>query len=263
MRLGELSARSGVPRSTIKFYIREGMLPAGETHAPNQATYGAEHLERLELIRALREVAGLSLEVIARVTAELDRGWEEGADPISEALSAIYAPPPRERSRDEQALLARLRAEVTKFLRGLDWTTEGDERHYYADEIAAALLDVRRYLFPDYPVTALGPLARIAWLLSEVEFAEAPGGARVPLRERGDDVAEPTRRAILATVLFERIFAALRRCANSMRSVRISEARAVPPAAYVPADAPSARRGPAKRGRPSGRARRGDRARKR
>ncbi len=132
------------------------------------------------------------------------------------------------------------------------------------DEIAAALLDVRRYLFPDYPVSSLGPLARIAWLLSEVEFAEAPGGARPPLRARGDDVAEPTRRAILATVLFERIFAALRRCANSMRSVRISEARAVPPAAYVPADAPAARRGPAKRRRPSGRAGRGARsARKR
>jgi DNA-binding transcriptional MerR regulator len=260
MRLGELSARSGVPRSTIKFYIREGMLPAGETHAPNQATYGAEHLERLELIRALREVAGLSIEVIARVTAELDRGWEEGADPISEALSAIYAPPVRDRSREEQAHLAALEAEVTRFLRDLEWTTDGDERHYYADEIAATLLDVRRYLFPEYPVSALAPLARIAWLLSEVEFAEAPGGPRVPLRARGDDVAEPTRRAILGTVLFERIFAALRRCANSMRSVRISEARAVPPAEYVREDAPAARRGRGKRRRPSARAARGARS---
>jgi DNA-binding transcriptional MerR regulator len=260
VRLGELSARSGVPRSTIKFYIREGMLPGGEVHAPNQASYGSQHLERLELIRALREVAGLSIEVIARVTAELDRGWEEGADPISEALSAIYAPPPRERSRDEQARLAGLAAEVTRFLRGLDWTTEGDERHYYADEIASALLDVRRYLFPEYPVAALAPLARIAWLLSEVEFAQAPGGARVPLRARGDDVAEPTRRAILGTVLFERIFAALRRCANSMRSVRISEGREVPPAAYVRADEPAARTPAAKRRRPSARGARGARS---
>ena len=56
---------------------------------------------------------------------------------------------------------------------------------------------MRRYLYPDYPVAALAPLARVAWLLSEVEFEHAPGGARVPLRARGDDLAEPTRRAIL------------------------------------------------------------------
>jgi hypothetical protein len=90
-------------------------------------------------------------------------------------------------------------------------------------------LQVRRYLFPGYPVAALVPLARVAWRLSEVEFENAPGGARVPLRARGDDVEEPTRRAILGTVLFERIFAALRRCANSMRSIRLGEGLSVPP----------------------------------
>jgi hypothetical protein len=52
----------------------------------------------------------------------------------------------------------------------------------------------------------------------------------VPLRERGDDLAEPTRRAILGSVLFDRIFGSLRRCANSMRSIRIALGHEVPPA---------------------------------
>jgi hypothetical protein len=82
---------------------------------------------------------------------------------------------------------------------------------------------VRRYLYPELPVSALALYAREAWRLSELEYANAPGGARVPLRARGDDVAEPSRRAILGTVLFDRIFGALRRCANAMRSIRISE----------------------------------------
>ncbi len=228
MRLAELSARSGVPRSSIKLYIREGMLPPGEPQARNQASYGPRHLERLALIRALREVAKLSLDVIRRVTTELDRGWDDG-DPVGEALLAIYTPRARRRPPDEQAELDRVREEVRRFLRGLPWTTD-EERHYFADEIAEALLDVRRYLFPDYPLAALAPHARVAWLLSEVEFAHAPGGARVPLRARGDDVAEPTRRAILGTILFERVFCALRRCANSMRSIRTSEGLDVPPA---------------------------------
>jgi len=45
---------------------------------------------------------------------------------------------------------------------------------------------------------------------------------------RGDDVAEPTRRAILGSVLFERIFAALRRSANAMRSIRVATGKKVP-----------------------------------
>ena len=232
MRLGELSVRSGVPRSTIKFYLREGLLPGGEPRGRNQASYDARHLERLALIRALREVAGLPLDVIARVAAELDRGWQAGADPIGAALSAIYAPARRRRDAKDRSELAKLRAEVRRFLRALPWSTAPD-RQSYADEIAEALLDVRRFLFPAYPVAALEPLARVAWLLSEVEFALAPGGARVPLRARGDDVAEPTRRAILGTVLFDRIFGALRRQANAMRSIRISEGRALPATDYA------------------------------
>ena len=226
MRLAELSRRSGVPRSTIKFYIREGMLPSGKSVGRNQALYGPEHLERLALISALREVAELPLEVIARVTSQLDRGWKDG-DPIGEALLAIHAPRKRRRTPEEKAELEGLRAEVRELMRGLTWTTD-DERHYFGDEIAETLLDVRRFLYPGFPAAALLPLARVAWRLSEVMFEHAPGGPRVPLRARGDDLAEPTRRAILGSVLFERIFSALQRSANSMRSIRISEALPVP-----------------------------------
>jgi len=63
-----------------------------------------------------------------------------------------------------------------------------------------------------------------------IHVFSAPGGPGVPMRARGDDLAEPTRRAILASVLFEHIFAALRRCANSMRSIRVASGARVPPA---------------------------------
>lgn len=233
MRLAELSRRSGVARSTIKFYLREGLLPAGDSTARNQALYGERHLERLALIRALREVAGLPLEVITRVTGELDRalaeGWESDADPIGEVFRRIYAPPARERSPDDEVELEKLRGEVRELLRSLPWTMP-EEGHFFVDELADALLQVRRYLHPDYPVAALAFYAEAAWRLSEAEFAHAPGGARVPTRARGDDVSEPTRRAILSTILFDRIFGALRRCANVMRSMRIGLGLEVPPA---------------------------------
>ena len=40
MRISELSAQTGVPVPTIKYYLREGLLPEGERSAPTQAAYG-------------------------------------------------------------------------------------------------------------------------------------------------------------------------------------------------------------------------------
>jgi DNA-binding transcriptional MerR regulator len=231
MRLAELSQRAGVPRSTIKFYLREGLLPGGAASAKNQASYGSQHVERLALIRALREVAELPLDAVAKVTAELDRGWK--GDPIGEAMRAMHTLPSRGLGPGDAGELRRLTAEVREFMRGLPWTVDEGEGHYFADEIAAALLLVRRHLYPNYTVADLGRHAEIAWLLSEEEFALAPGGPRVPRQARGDDVAEPSRRAILGSVLFERIFAALRRSANAMRSIRLATGARVPAAKRV------------------------------
>ena len=231
MRLAELSQRAGVPRSTIKFYLREGLLPAGAASAKNQASYGSQHVERLALIRALREVAELPLDAVAKVTAELDRGWK--GDPIGEAMRAMHTLPSRGLAPGDTAELRRLSGEVREFMRKLPWTLDDLDSHYFADEIAAALLLVRRHLYPDYAVADLARHAEIAWLLSEEEFGLAPGGPRVPVQARGDDVAEPSRRAILGSVLFERIFSALRRSANTMRSLRMSAGTRVPAAAFV------------------------------
>ena len=53
MRLAELCAATGVPSATVKYYLREGLLPAGEWVSATRAEYGPEHVERLRLIRAL------------------------------------------------------------------------------------------------------------------------------------------------------------------------------------------------------------------
>jgi DNA-binding transcriptional MerR regulator len=252
MRLAELSQRAGVPPTSIKFYIREGLLPAGAVHARNQASYGTQHLERLELIRALREVAALPLEAVGRVTRELDRGWQ--GDPFGEAMRAMHGKPARAASAEDAKARAALRTEVLALLRALPWTTD-DERHLHAEELAATLLQVRRYLYPDYPVANLARYAEIAWLLSEAEFALVPGGAPAPVQARGDDLAEPIRRAILGSILFERIFSSLRRSANVMRSIH--NARELePPAARAARATKSKRAQPAKRTKRAARAKR-------
>jgi DNA-binding transcriptional MerR regulator len=52
-RIDDLAQLSGVPVDTIRFYQREGLVPAGERKGRSMA-YGTRHLERLERIRALQ-----------------------------------------------------------------------------------------------------------------------------------------------------------------------------------------------------------------
>jgi DNA-binding transcriptional MerR regulator len=71
MRMAELSRESGVPVATIKYYLREGLLPPGERTSPNQARYDGTHVRRLKLVRALVDVGGLSIAQVAEILAAI------------------------------------------------------------------------------------------------------------------------------------------------------------------------------------------------
>jgi DNA-binding transcriptional MerR regulator len=68
----ELSRATGIQVATIKFYLRERPLPAGERSGPKQSRYGEEHLRRLRLVRGLLEVGGLSLATARGVVDAVD-----------------------------------------------------------------------------------------------------------------------------------------------------------------------------------------------
>lgn len=113
MRMQELAERSGLPRTTIHHYIREGLLPAARKSAPNAAEYDEAHLERLRLVTRLRgeEAGALSIPEIRRVIDLLEAGValrgavrlvREGLDPaeasgswfdLEELAAAAECPP--------------------------------------------------------------------------------------------------------------------------------------------------------------------------
>ncbi|WP_393916325.1 MerR family transcriptional regulator [Halostreptopolyspora alba] len=115
MRVSELSRHSGVPVATIKYYLREGLLPKGEATSATQAVYSETHLRRLRLIRALVEGSGVPL---TKVRAILDALDDTGVD-LHHLLGTVqYALTPettptdtpewREAERNTEELLARL-----------------------------------------------------------------------------------------------------------------------------------------------------------
>ena len=219
MRIAELSRHSNVPTSTIKFYIRDGLLPSGTRSHRNQAQYDESHLRRLDLIRALREVAGLSLEVVRAVLEQVDQSWPD-ADPVGAAIEVIYRAPERDRNQAEQREYEDVRTEVASLVEDLSWVLAQPEaqRHYLnVDSLTDGVLQLRKYIEPDFDVSRLRGYAQAAWLLSDAIYGSFED--RVP--RRGDDLLEPTRTAVLGMVLLEPIVGALLRTALVMRTMHI------------------------------------------
>lgn len=64
MRMRDLEKASGVGRETIRFYIREGLLPEPDKPSRNSARYSDVHVTRLKAIKRLQEERFLPLAVI-------------------------------------------------------------------------------------------------------------------------------------------------------------------------------------------------------
>jgi Cd(II)/Pb(II)-responsive transcriptional regulator len=56
MKIGALSAAAATPVETIRYYEREGLLPAPARTGGNFRTYERAHLERLQFIRHCRSL---------------------------------------------------------------------------------------------------------------------------------------------------------------------------------------------------------------
>jgi len=67
MRMSELAERTGVSPGTIRYYLREGLLGAGEDivrTSRNMAYYPASYVQRIELIKRLQQQRYMPLRVI-------------------------------------------------------------------------------------------------------------------------------------------------------------------------------------------------------
>ena len=110
MRIAELAERAGVSVATIKFYIREGLLPPPPVKTGRtMAYYDGPYLERLRTIRTLRDEHYLPLRVIRAVLAE--RG-DAPLAPHEAATLARVAPGVLRRLAPDRPARAPTRAEI-------------------------------------------------------------------------------------------------------------------------------------------------------
>ena len=91
MKMNELERRTGVGRETIRFYIREGLLPEPQRRARNVAVYSDVHVQRLRTIRRLKEERFLPLDIIRRILMGDPTALPAAADPFGELAPLLAA----------------------------------------------------------------------------------------------------------------------------------------------------------------------------
>ena len=84
MKIGELSARTGLPASRIRYYEANGLLPAADRAPNGYRDYDAAMVGRLRTIDLAKSL-GFSLEEIARLLPG-DAGETPSCDTIGDAL---------------------------------------------------------------------------------------------------------------------------------------------------------------------------------
>ncbi|MER7544515.1 MerR family transcriptional regulator [Actinomadura sp.] len=209
VQISELSDRSGLTVQTIKFYIREGLLPKGSAVSATRAEYDARHLERLRLISALREVGDLPVAAIQQIIAALDDDRVSLHDlfaTVQHAIGPHVAAP-----HDPHWRAAR--EDVDALMRELGWTVGPDAPA--RDLLAHTFVALRRL---GYPITLkdLRPYVRAAAGVAEHEIGRVADG--VP---RGRAVHS----LLVSTVLYEQVLTALHRLAQENASARRFGAR--------------------------------------
>ena len=201
MRVSELVERSGVPLATVKYYIREGLLPPGRTTSTTRACYGEEHLRRLRLIKALTGVAGLPLARVREVVDAVDHPDRDLPSTLGRAVRALSAAPSPTGADAGSAAVA---------------SGSNPRAH-------AALEQVGQGFEPDYPAVAqleaaLAAAEQAGMPVTAERMAVYGSHVRAIAQEEVDALPEDAglaaEQAVLGTILFEPVIAALRRVAH-------------------------------------------------
>jgi len=175
MRMAELSARSGVARETIHYYLREGLLPRPRKGGRTVAYYDEEHLERLRLIRRLREEKYLPLAVIRRM---LDSHTASAERDVETLVEVLHLDPSSGRPRGDSAGTVSAEARRVATERGLlgasrDGSGGGEAGRDAAEARVLTVVDEVLALEPDAREFTLADLQRCSRDIAALVDAEA------------------------------------------------------------------------------------------
>ncbi|WP_345977772.1 MerR family transcriptional regulator [Sulfurimonas sp. HSL3-7] len=91
-KISELVAKTNVPKSTILYYIKEGVLPEAKKLKSNVHRYNEEHLELIRYIKYMQQEMGSSIEQIKSILQQKNQSFSSSFTmlaPLMQTLSGI------------------------------------------------------------------------------------------------------------------------------------------------------------------------------
>jgi DNA-binding transcriptional MerR regulator len=214
MLVSELAERADVPLATVKYYLREGLLPAGETTGPRRAEYADTHLRRLRVLRLLREVGGVPVTSLRQVADALDDDSLSVHDVMTLVADVITAGPTI--AADPEALVM-----VDDVLEGIGW-----------DGVRPESMDRLRLAALVSLLNGPGPLAASVEVLSfYAALADQLARAEVALIDQETQREELLEQLVTGSVVYGQVFALLRQLGHEHHhQVRTALAETAPAA---------------------------------
>ena len=89
LKIGEIAKKSSVPPSTIRYYVRQGLLPEPDKVNKSMAYYDERCIGKIQAIRHLQERKYFPLSVIKNILRRMDQGFSlDEAEAIEDAVFA-------------------------------------------------------------------------------------------------------------------------------------------------------------------------------
>lgn len=135
MNIHEAADVSGLTPDTIRFYERQGVLPAPPRQGNGYRTYTSQHIETLRLARSLRYL-GVPLEQVARILAVVHDGT---CGDVRDRMMMTFAVALAETEK-QLADLARTRDHLASIFKGLEVMGDNETTVPGAEPCACARL---------------------------------------------------------------------------------------------------------------------------
>lgn len=202
MRISELAAQSGVSVATIKYYLREGLLPPGTKVGARRAEYGGVHLARLQLLRVLREVGDMPVSDLKNVVDAIDDGALSAHEMNGAAYDAL--------ARTSGVVSPEMRALAALIVQEAGW------RHARPD--SPAVDDLAALLGVIGDLGAMFDTSEAAKYLGLIDALAAYEVGRVYAAELDQDRDAIVQRMVIGQVVFGQLLLSLRRIAHEHHS---------------------------------------------
>jgi len=202
VRISELAEQSGATVATIKYYVREGLVPPGSKVGERRAEYGDRHVARLQLLRVLRDVGDMSVADLKQVVDAIDNESLSTHEMNGAAYDAL--------ARTSGAVSAEMRELAAQVVRQAGWTRVRPESPAL-DHLAGLLAVV-------VDLSAMFDMNHAATYLGLIDALAAYEVSRLDAAQRTEDRDAAVQQMVIGQVVFGQLLLSLRRIGHEHHS---------------------------------------------